>query len=137
MHPDQIDLVQATYEQLLPMADALAERFYARLFERSPELRPLFPGDMTGQRHKLMGTIDAAVATLWRADSLAPALGALGRRHLAYGALPAHYELVGAALLGTIGESLGPAYTPEVAEAWGAAYDLIAAAMLAGAAEAR
>lgn len=137
MDPDQIDLVQATYEQLLPMADALAERFYARLFELSPELRSLFPADMASQRHKLMSTVDAAVVSLWRIESVSPALAALGRRHLEYGALPAHYELVGAALLGAIGESLGPIYTPEVEEAWEAAYTLISSTMLAGAVEAQ
>lgn len=136
MHPDQIDLVQASYEQLLPMADALAERFYARLFELSPELRPLFPDDMASQRHKLMSTLDAAVVSLWRIEALSPTLGALGRRHVDYGTQPQHYELVGAAMLGAIGESLGPIYTPEVAEAWEAAYALISSAMLAGATEA-
>jgi len=135
MNPDQIDLVQATYEQLLPMADELAGRFYARLFERAPELRPLFPADMAGQRHKLIGTIDAVVVALWRIEVLSPALAALGGRHVAYGARPEHYAVVGDALVDAVGESLGPVHTPAVAAAWRAAYDLVAAAMLAGAAQ--
>ena len=47
-----------------------------------------------------------------------------------------HYGTVGAALLATLQEGLGPAFTPEVAAAWTAAYTLLAETMQAVAAEA-
>jgi hypothetical protein len=37
-----------------------------------------------------------------------------GRRHAAYGALPAHCEVVGAALPWTLEQGLGEAFTPDV-----------------------
>jgi nitric oxide dioxygenase len=48
----------------------------------------------------------------------------------------ADYGTVGAALLWTLGEGLGPDFTPETKEAWTAAYTLLAGVMTQAAAEA-
>jgi hemoglobin-like flavoprotein len=55
----------------------------------------------------------------------------LGARHVDYGVLPEHYETVGQALLDTLAQGLGPAFTGEVEEAWREAYMLIADTMQA------
>ncbi|MEO1590999.1 MAG: globin domain-containing protein, partial [Cyanobacteria bacterium J06632_22] len=43
-------------------------------------------------------------------------------RHVKYGALPAHYPLVGNSLLKTLGQYAGEAWTPELESAWAEAY---------------
>jgi hemoglobin-like flavoprotein len=53
----------------------------------------------------------------------------MGRRHKDYGVQPAHYGIVGTALLGTLEQGLGKTFTPEVKEAWAAAYDILAMTM--------
>jgi nitric oxide dioxygenase len=45
---------------------------------------------------------------------------------------PEHFDLVGEALLWTLEQGLGEAFTPEVHEAWAAAFGVIARAMLIG-----
>jgi hemoglobin-like flavoprotein len=40
-----------------------------------------------------------------------------------------HYDTVGGALLWTLDAGLGPAFTPEVKEAWTSAYTLLATVM--------
>lgn len=66
-----------------------------------------------------------------------PVLRELGRRqHVAYGVRAGHYDPVGAALLWTLGQGLGPAFTDPVREAWTAAYTLVAQTMQDGAADA-
>ena len=62
-----------------------------------------------------------------------PALHALGARHAVYGVQEAHYDTVAQALLLTLGQHLGHAFTPRVCDAWVAAYGLLAGAMKAGA----
>ena len=47
-----------------------------------------------------------------------------------------HYASVGQALLWTLERGLGEAFTPEVRDAWAAAYALLSAAMIEAAAEA-
>jgi hemoglobin-like flavoprotein len=93
----------------------------------------MFKGDMGEQRRKLMVMLSAAVKGLPRLDRLVPVLEDLGRRHAHYGVEDHHYETVGEALLWTLEKGLGPAFTPEVKEAWTTVYGVVAATMKAGA----
>ena len=47
-----------------------------------------------------------------------------------YGAEPAHYPVVGAALLDTLAQGLGEDFTPEVREAWTTAYGTLSGVMI-------
>lgn len=61
-------------------------------------------------------------------------LTALGARHVHYGVLPAHYGIVGEALLATLETALGPdIWTSEVKSAWMTVYGLVSTAMMTGA----
>jgi hemoglobin-like flavoprotein len=56
-------------------------------------------------------------------------VAALGRRHAHYGVKDGDYESVGAALLWTLEQVLGEAFTPGMREAWSEAYLLVATVM--------
>lgn len=124
-------LVQSSFGRISPSAAELAARFYKRLFELDPSLRPLFKGDMARQGLKLMSTLRLAISGLDDIGQLRPALARLGQSHLAYGVRDEHYATVGAALLGALEEQLGPEFTPELRAAWAEAYGLLTAAMRA------
>jgi hemoglobin-like flavoprotein len=136
MTPQQIAHVQRTFAQVRPIADTAAALFYSRLFMLDPSLKHMFKGDMAKQGQMLMSMIGSAVAGLNNLDKLAPIVRNLGARHVAYGVNDDHYATVGAALLWTLEQGLGEIFTPEVHEAWAAAYTVLAATMKAGAAEA-
>jgi hemoglobin-like flavoprotein len=129
MNDRQIELVQATWEQVVPISDQAAGLFYNRLFELDPELKPLFKRDIKEQGRKLMQMITVAVRGLNDLPRLVEAVEDLGRRHVNYGVRRRDYETVGAALLGTLEKGLGPAFTPEVKEAWTATYTVLATTM--------
>jgi hemoglobin-like flavoprotein len=133
MTPDQQALVQASFAKVVPIADTAATLFYEDLFRRDPSLRALFKEDMAEQRRKLMAAIGTAVASLRNWGNVAPAIGALGGRHAAYGVRAEHYDTVGQALIATLQKGLGDAFTPEVKEAWLACYATVAATMIGGA----
>jgi hemoglobin-like flavoprotein len=135
MTPEQIALVQASFAQVLPIADTAAALFYGRLFELDPSLRPMFTGDIQEQGRKLMTTLKVVVNGLTRLEQLVPAVQSLGRRHAGYVVQDQHYDTVAAALLWTLGQGLGDAFTPEVAAAWATAYAVLADTMKAAAAE--
>ena len=96
--------------------------FYDRLFEIAPQVKAMFPADMTEQRKKLMATLAVVVNGLGNLESVLPAASALAKRHVSYGAKAEHYPVVGAALLWTLEKGLGDGWTPDVAAAWTAAY---------------
>ena len=134
MTPRQILLVQQTFALVQPV-DEVAALFYERLFTLDPALRCLFKGDMPRQGRMLMAMIGAAVNGLSRPEQLAPVVHQLGARHAGYGVQHAHYATVAAALLWTLESGLGEHFTPEVSEAWGTAYGLLAGLMQEGAAQ--
>jgi nitric oxide dioxygenase len=85
---------------------------------------------MTEQRKKLMATLAVVVNGLSNLESILPAASALAQRHVAYGAKAEHYPVVGTALLWTLEKGLGEAWTPDVADAWTAAYGTLSGYMI-------
>ena len=132
MSPEQKALVQSSWQHIVPIADRAATLFYDRLFKMAPDIKVLFDGaDVTRQRRKLVQALTAVVGGLHHLEDLVPESEALGRRHANYGVRDAHFDSVGAALLWTLEQGLGPKWTSEVREAWTAAYGLIAGVMRA------
>ncbi len=126
----QGQLVQASFDQVAPVADQVAVRFYTRLFQLDPALRSLFPDEMAQQRDKLMRTLAVAVCGLNQPEALMPILQSLAVRHAGYGVRRDHYATVGAALLGALAETLGQGFSDELREAWVVVYSTLSGAMI-------
>ena len=125
-------LVQSSFADVLPIADVAGMLFYERIFTLAPEARALFGDDIALQASRTMAAVKTAVDGLEDIEQVAPFLVRLGARHVRYGVVPAHFDLVGEAFLWTLEQGLGEAFTPEVNEAWVAAFGVIARAMLIG-----
>jgi hemoglobin-like flavoprotein len=125
--------VQDTFEAVKPISDQAAALFYGRLFEIAPDVKPMFTGDMEEQGRKLMKMLALAVAGLNDLSSLVPAVQKLGRGHVGYGVKPEHYAKVGEALLWTLGQGLGEAFTTEVEKSWKMVYGILSDTMIAAA----
>ncbi|MGI9412183.1 MAG: globin domain-containing protein [Hyphomicrobiales bacterium] len=110
-------LVQETFARLKPAAEQAAHLFYARLFQIAPQVRATFPDDMAGQRHRLLATLEGAVAGLDDLEKLAPSD--------VEDEEDGHSDAVGAALLWTLDKALGPEFTSEVEDAWVAVYRVL------------
>ncbi len=124
-----ITLVQSSWARVVPIADAAATLFYERLFALDPPVKALFKPDMREQKKKLMQTLSVAVDGLRNLPRLVPVLEELGARHAGYMVQDRHYELVGQALLWTLGEGLGDDFTPEIEAAWRRVYGVVAGVM--------
>ena len=131
MEQQTVELVQGTWKSVAAIAPQAAELFYQNLFEADPRLKPLFKGNMPEQGKKLMQMIGAAVGKLNDLRTLVPILENLGKRHVAYGVKDEHYATVGGALLKTLEQGLGEAFTPEVKAAWASVYGVMADVMIA------
>ena len=129
---EQIELVQSSFKQVLPIADVAGELLYGRIFVLAPETRALFDEDIRPQAKRLMAAVKVAVDGLDHVEDVAPFLIKLGARHVRYGVRPEHFDVGGEALLWTLERGLGEAFTPDVREAWVAAWNIVASAMLTG-----
>lgn len=131
MTPDEVSLIRSSWTAVEPIADTAASLFYGRLFELDPTIERLFRRtDMAAQRKVLMQTLTVVVKSLDRLDQIVPAVQALGRRHAGYGVRESHYATVGEALLWTLEQGLGEAFTPAVRDAWATAYGTLASVMI-------
>lgn len=129
MTPQQISLIQASWASVVPIQDTAAGLFYQRLFTLDPAVRPMFKGDMQEQGRKLMKMLGTVVNSLTRLDELVPVAQDMAKRHVGYGVQPAHYDTVGAALLWTLEQGLGSAFTDDTRDAWATAYGTLAGVM--------
>ena len=59
-----------------------------------------------------------------------PVAQQLAVRHGGYGVKPAHYAVVGAALIDTLAKGLGDAFTTDTRLAWETAYGTLSAVMI-------
>nr|VFJ86027.1 MAG: Hemoglobin-like flavoprotein [Candidatus Kentron sp. LFY] len=129
MTPEQTILIRDTWKKVEPIADTVAELFYARLFEMDPSLEMLFKSDIKTQGAKLMKMIAMAVSALDRFEAVIPSIQSSGRRHVGYDVKEEDYDTVGGALLWTLEKGLGSEFTPEVEDAWAALYGKLASIM--------
>lgn len=127
----QITLVQNSWRLLRHLDPVLVgDLFYSKLFHDHPEVRPMFPKDMSEQFEKLVSKFNLVIARLDRFQELQSDLNALAQRHVGYGVKPHQYAYVGAALLWTLERGLGEDWTPAVAEAWQTCYAMLAQTMM-------
>jgi hemoglobin-like flavoprotein len=133
--PEQIHRVRNSFATMAASQAQAAALFYRRLFELEPGLRPLFKRDMKAQGVRLMASLREMVGALDQLERVLPAVRELGRRHAAYGVRPEHYATVGEALIWTLEQGLGAAFTRETRRAWIDAYAGLAWPMIAAAEE--
>jgi len=131
-----LQALETSFDLVAPRGDELMDEFYSRLFAAAPAVRPLFPDDMQRQKTMLLGALVLLRKSLRNLDAIVPKLRDLGARHVAYGARPEHYPVVGAALIASMAAIAGDDWKPEHESAWGAAFEIVAATMIEGAAEA-
>lgn len=137
MTREQIALVRKSFDRLRPIPRGAGKEFYETLFALDPSLRPLFSTDVENQGAMFVVALGLALKGLDDDGGVDEPLRELGRRHVLYGAKDIHYDTFREALLCLFAQRLGPDFTPEMAEAWRAAFDRISSVMKAAGAEAR
>jgi hemoglobin-like flavoprotein len=129
-----LEALETSFDLVAPRGDELMDEFYARLFEAAPAVKPLFANtDLKRQKTMLLGTLVLLRKSLRDLDTIVPKLRELGARHVAYGAQPEHYPVVGEVLIGAMATVAGAAWKPEYEAAWVRAFGIVAGAMIEGA----
>ena len=137
-------LIQRSWKLIVPIKETAADLFYRRLFELRSDYRALFPEEMGAQKRKLITMLAFVVRALdwpesvWEQtvdenSDLFLVLLALGRRHRELYQIPDEsYDTVRDALIWTLDQGLGEAFTQEVKLAWTKVYMVIATTMKMG-----
>jgi NAD(P)H-flavin reductase/hemoglobin-like flavoprotein len=125
--------LKASWGKVAAAGDDVPLYFYSHLFLSHPEVRSMFPIQMTAQREKLVTALGAVVSNVESLDDVVPLLEQLGRDHRRFAVVSEHYSAVGASLLATLKRFLGTSWTPELADTWAQAYGVVAKVMVAAA----
>jgi hemoglobin-like flavoprotein len=128
-----IAALRHSFELVLDRRPDLTARFYQILFERYPQVRPMFGGAATRRQEEMLArALVLVVDHLEDGDWLSRTLAELGARHAGYGVTAEMYDWVGDALLATLAEAAGADWTPHLASQWASAYGTICQLMQAG-----
>lgn len=130
------ETIQIARESCAAVADrpaALAESFYAHLFELAPQVRTMFPEDMSVQHERMSRTLTDAVRAADDPAAVERLLQRMGAAHGRNHAVVAeHYPYVGRALVRAV-RDLSPGWSTAVGSAWVQVYEWMAAHMVLGA----
>ena len=129
MTPEDVALVVET-APLVHEDTELVSRLYELLFERHPDVRAMFPQDMTAQVHRFVTEIEAFAVAMPDLRAVEERAAQLGARHVRYGVRPAQFPYVRDALLDVLAERLGERFSPAHRMAWARAYNLMAEIMM-------
>lgn len=128
-----IDIVKSTVPVLEEHGKTITTVFYKNMFEAHPELLNVFNHvnqSQGRQQTALANTVYAAAANIDNLEAIVPAVVQIAHKHKSLGITEEQYPIVGFHLLGAIKEVLGDAATPDIIEAWGEAYGVIADAFI-------
>lgn len=126
---EQIALVKATVPVLREHGVALTSHFYKRMLSHNPELMQVFNQGhqrVGAQQQALAGAVLAYAENIENLGVLLNAVKHIANKHVSVGIRAEHYPIVGKHLLASIREVLGEAATPELIDAWAAAYGQLA-----------
>jgi nitric oxide dioxygenase len=136
MTQKQIELVKSTWSAVAAMDHVVVGGlFYNRLFEIAPQLKSMFHNPIPEQSKKLLAMVNYVIIKLDKLDDILGEVSKLAHRHTGYGVKPAHYAIVGEALLWTLEKGLGDKWTEETSDAWIACYTILSNAMIAASGE--
>ncbi|KAK1961279.1 globin [Colletotrichum sublineola] len=122
---DQINIVKSTAPVLKVHGETITTLFYKDMIDTHPELKNVFSlrNQASGEQPRALAQSIIAYATyIDDLPKLKAAVERIAHKHASLYIRPEQYDIVGTHLMKAIGEVLGDALTPEIAEAWTAAY---------------
>ena len=126
---NQVAVIKQTVPVLQENGEVLTRHFYERMFRENPEVLTFFnPAHQKAgtQQRALAGAICAYAQHIENPAALADAVELIAQKHASLGIQAEHYPVVGENLLASIQEVLGEAVSPEIIDAWAAAYGVLA-----------
>ena len=123
--PSQVTIIKSTVPVLKERGTAITSHFYRTLLSEKPELNNIFNQANQHNGHQagaLASALYAYAANIDDLGVLSPAVEKICNKHASLYIQPEHYKIIGEYLLRAMGDVLGAALTPEMLEAWGAAY---------------
>lgn len=117
--PEQIRLLQDSFQTVARQGEAFVARFYENLFSVYPATRLLFEeARLVKTQKQVLNALVVTINGLREPDKLEPFLKQLGARHARYGILPSYLPIFEPITILTLKEFLGANWNGELEQAW-------------------
>lgn len=123
--PEQVKIIKSTVPILEQHGLAITLTFYKNVIDENPSLQGVFSVSnqaTEGQQKALATALHAYAANIDNLGALSEFVEVLSNKHASLYILPEWYKIVGTYLLAAMKIVLGDALTPEIHDAWAAAY---------------
>ncbi|KAK8165238.1 globin-like protein [Phyllosticta citrichinensis] len=123
--PAQVAIIKSTAPVLAEHGNTITTVFYKNMLDVHKELNDIFNtvNQLNGHQPRALATALYAYAShIDDLGVLSPAVELIVHKHASLYIRPEHYEIVGKYLLEALAQVLGAALTPEIHDAWAAAY---------------
>lgn len=131
MDAQDIQNVQQSFARVFPHKAQIGQAFYQRFFAMAPELRSLFPANMSSQNGKFVEMLALLLRSLGASASVDTPIRHLADRHRLYGVQPDHFAVMGEALIATLQEASPQGLSPEEEASWRRAFAVVSQRMIA------
>ncbi len=132
------ELLQSNLELVVSRDPDLMLIFYKLLFERYPQVQPLFSRNPREQQAKMLTeAVGMLVANVSDPDFVRRTMLDVGRKHVDYGVEDHMYAWVGECLGATLQQVSGDDWSDDIAKAWGDTLEAISGIAIEGAAALR
>ena len=111
-------LLKKSLALLEPQSERFMAHFFATLFVRNPELRPMFPLTLGESRKWVFEALTRCAWSFDQPESLTRWLGELGRDHRKFGVTEHHYRLFSDALLAALQAFSAGSWSDQTQAAW-------------------
>ncbi|KAF7197835.1 Flavohemoprotein [Pseudocercospora fuligena] len=123
--PEQVKIIRATAPVIKEHGTTVTSLFYKTVLEEYPSLNNVFNQTNQANNHQakaLAGSLYAYASHIDDLGALSPTVEKICYKHASLYIRPEHYNIVGEGLIRAMGNILGEAFTPEIKDAWEAAY---------------
>ncbi|KAF2211768.1 hypothetical protein CERZMDRAFT_112463 [Cercospora zeae-maydis SCOH1-5] len=130
---EQVKIVKATVPVLQQHGTDVTKLFYKNMLSERPELNNIFNQTNQVNSHQagaLAASLYAYASHIDDLGALSPAVEKICHKHASLYIQPEQYGIVGEGVLRAFATILGDAFTPEIHEAWAAAYWQLANIMI-------
>lgn len=129
----QVKIIKATVPVLAEHGNTITTKMYADMLDANPDLKNVFNNVHQKSGHQpraLAGALYAYAANIDDLGVLSPALELICHKHASLYIRPEQYATVATNLLAAMKTVLGEVATPDIMDAWGAAYWQLANIMI-------
>lgn len=131
--PSQLSIIKATVPVLQAHGEAITKTMYDNMIAANPDMKDIFShtSQITGAQPRALARAVLAYASyIDNLPVLTHAVERIAQKHVSLYIQPEQYDIVGGHLIGAIGQVLGDAATPEIVDAWTAAYGILASVFI-------